>query len=241
MIKKIGRFLTFFILGIIAAGVFQIVLVPFLVSNPFFGKFEIIKKLKREIIVNPVEQFIIDENEGLKKAIEKIESTTVLIGPEKGIGGCGFSLTSDGLLITQLSLIDENQNFIFVNGKKTQFRILDKDPKNNLILIKTEDLNLKTTSFAQDSKIKPGERVFLFAPLSSNSSEKIINEGIIKRVNKNLIETNILEKKSFDGCPLFNLEGQFVGLAKISDFPGPADLNQLFIFPAFKIRAFAGL
>jgi len=240
MIKKIGRFLTLFILGIIAAGIFQIVLVPFLISNPFLGKFGIIKNLKREVIVNPVEQFIINENEGLKKAIEKIEPTTVLIGPEKGIGGCGFSLTSDGLLITQLSLIDENQNYIFVNDKKTQFRILDKDSKNNLVLIKTEDLNLKTTSFAQDSKIKPGERVFLFAPLSSNSSQKFINEGIIKRVN-NLIETNILEEKSFDGCPLFNLEGEFVGLAKIENLDHSALPAQVSIIPAFTIREFAGL
>jgi S1-C subfamily serine protease len=234
MIKKALKILAFLILAMAGAAFFQILLVPFLASNPFFAKFEIIKNLKREIIVNPVEKYIIQENEGLKRAIDKVEGTVLKIASGKKIERCGFSLTSDGLIVSSASLVDETQNFILINGKKTKFQILNKDKKNDLALIKVEGLKLKTTSFADFEKIEPGEQVFLIG-LDS------VNEGIIKSFGKDLIETNILEGSAFDGCPLFNLEGQFVGLAKIANFPDPSDLNQVFILPVSKIRSFAGL
>jgi S1-C subfamily serine protease len=244
MIKKGLKILVFLILAMVGAAIFQLLLVPFLVSNPFFGKFEIIKNLKREIIVNPVEKYLIQENDGLKKAIEEVEDSVLKIASEKKNEGCGFSLTSDGLIIISTSLINETQNFLFINDKETQFQILDKDEKNDLVLIKVEGLNLKTASFADFEKIKPGEQVFLIGFKKSTLSgriEKVVNKGIVKSLDGDLIQTNILEEKSLESCPLFNLEGQFVGLAKITQYPGPVNLNQVFIIPASKIRSFAGL
>jgi len=229
MFKKILKILVFLILAMAGAMLFQIVLVPFLVANPFFSKFEIIKSLKREVVVNPVEQFIIRENDGLKKAIDKVKETVIKVSPNKEIEGCGFILTSDGLVITSLSLI---------NSQKTDFQILDQDEKNDLALMKIEGRNLKTTSFADFEKIEAGEKVFLIG------MGDVVNEGIIKSLSEkpeDLIETNIFEEQSFNGCPLFNLEAQFVGLAKIIPTKQTDEIGQLFILPAPLIRSFSGL
>jgi len=236
MIKIILKITGFLVLITIAVVVGQIILVPFFVSNPFFSKFEIFKNLKREIIVNPIEQVFIRENDGLKGAIEDVQNSVFVVSPNKESAYCGFSLTSDGLIISPLFSVPSNQNFIFLNDKKVNFRILKQDSKNNLILLKVEEGNLKTTSFADLTKLVPGERVFLIGIEKTESKpRRIVNEGIIRTLNGNLFETNILEKTSLQRCPLFNLEGEFVGLSSINKN------GELFVIPTLKIREFAGI
>ncbi len=239
MRKKILKIIAFLTLAMAGAALFQLVLVPFLVANPFFSKFELIKNLKREVVVNPVEQFIIKEDGALKKAISQVEGTVLKITSlratsDKKFEGCGFSLTSDGLIITTLSLIDQEQNFILLNDQQKEFRLSDEDLKNDLALIKTEARNLKTVSFADFGKIKPGEQIFLMGI-------NLVNQGIIKILSEDLITTNILENKSFENCPMFNLEAQFVGLAKIILTKQTDEIGQLFILPAPQIRSFSGI
>ncbi len=241
--RKVFKIVGFLILAIIGGGIFQLFLVPYLISQPYFQNFGFIKNLKREVIINPVEQFIIREGEGFVKVIDRVRASVLTVSPDKKVEGCGFVLTSDGLIITSSSLIPENQNFIFINNEKTEFIISDQDKKDNLALIKIESENLKTVSFADSEKIKPGEELFLIARKSSELEPPkiVVNEGVIKSLSEDLIETNILEKESVESCPLFNLEGQFMGLAKVEDFRHPDLPGQVFFIPAPVIREFAGL
>ena len=118
---------------------------------------------------------------------------------------------------------------IFLDGQETAFRLLKKDLKFDLALIKIERGNLKTTSFFDFEKLKPGTSVFLIG------MEKVVNQGIVKSFSEDLIATNILEKEDFSGCPLFTFEGKFLGLVKINEAGGVSAI------PVSKIRSFAGL
>ena len=241
--RKFFKIVGFLILGMVGAAIFQFFLVPYLISAPYFKNFEFIKALKREVVVNPVEKVIVREGEGLAKIVERVEESVIRVSPDKKIEGCGFVLTSDGLIITSLSLIPKNQSFLFINNQKTEFRISDQDKKNNLALIKIEKDNLKTVSFAEPEKIKPGEEVFLIAskPSELGSQKIIVDEGIVKSLSDNLLETNISEEESVGNCPLFNFDGQFVGLAKVKNFRHLDLPAQVFIIPVSFIREFAGL
>lgn len=125
---------------------------------------------------------------------------------------------------------------IFLNGEKPKFQILKRDLKENLALIKIEKTKLLTIPFANFEKLKIGERVFLVGThFKENEFGKEINEGIVKRFTREVIETNILEKEKLSGSGLFDIEGNLLGINKV------ASDGKIIAIPVTKIRDFAGL
>ena len=226
MIKEIFKIIAILILGAIGGLLFQAFALPYLFTNPYFERFQFVKILKeREIVVNPKEEITITENVALENAIEKIKDSVVFIRSKSKTGkileGSGLILTSDGLILTLSDLVPQNYEVkIFLEGKDAEHpkeftpKVLQR--KNDLALLKIEEKNLKTISFADFEKTKLGERVFLLGVVSENNLEKkIVNEGIIKSFDEKIIQTNISENKILQGSSLFNIEGQLVGLNEI--------------------------
>jgi len=129
--------------------------------------------------------------------------------------GSGIILTSDGLVLTLSDLVPADwETKVFLDGREIIPKVLQR--KNNLALLKIEERNLPTVSFADFEKIKLGERVFLVGDIFENETQKkVVNEGIIKTFDQNLIQTNITEGKNLQGSSLFNIEGQLMGLNQI--------------------------
>ncbi len=61
-----------------------------------------------------------------------------------------------------------------------------------------------------------------------------MNEGIIKSFESPLYKTNIFEKISLQGSPIFDIEGNFLGLAVIDS------TGQVSILPNNEIKEFVG-
>ena len=220
MIKEIFKIIAILILGALGGLLFQVVVLPYLFTNPYFERFQFVKILKeREIVVNPKEEITITENVALEKAIEKVKDSVVFVRSKSKTGkileGSGLILTSDGLVLTLADLVPQNYEIkILLEGKEFAPKVLQR--KNNLALLKIEEKNLKTISFADFEKIKLGERVFLIGEIFENQTQKkVVNEGIIKTFDEKLIQTNISESKNLQGSPLFDIEGQLVGLNTI--------------------------
>jgi S1-C subfamily serine protease len=220
VIKEILKIISILILGAIGGLLFQFLVLPYLITNPYFERFQFVKILKeREIIVNPKEEITITENVALEKAIEKVKDSVVFVQSKSKTGkileGSGLILTADGLILTLSDLVPQNyQTKIFLNNKEFASKVLQR--KNNLALLKVEERNLPTVSFADFEKIKLGERVFLIGEIFENQTQKrVVNEGIIKTFDEKLIQTNISESKNLQGSPLFDIEGQLVGLNTI--------------------------
>ena len=220
MIKEIFKIIAVLILGALGGLLFQVVVLPYLFTNPYFERFQFIKILKeREIVVNPKEEITITENVALEKVIEKVKDSVVFVRSQSKTGkileGSGLILTSDGLILTLADLVPQNYEIkIFFADKEFTPKVLQR--KNNLALLKIEEKNLPTISFADFEKIKLGERVFLLGLIFENNLQKmLVNEGIVKSFDENLIQTNISENKLLQGSSLFNIDGQLLGLNTI--------------------------
>lgn len=242
MRKFILKIVSILILGAIGGLLFQVLILPYLFVNPYFEKFEFIKILKeREIIVNPKEEIIIQENTALKEAIEKVQGLAIGIQTKtkrnKVLEGSGLILTSDGLAVTLAEIVPNNSTFsFFVDKEKVSGRVLKRNLRENLALIKLEKKNLPTQGFADLERIKMGERVFLVGVIfdKQGNPQKIINEGVIKNFGKDFIKTNIFEKKILKGSPLFDIEGNILGINTI-DSEG-----KVIAIPISQIKTFAG-
>jgi len=225
MKKKVLQILAIFVVGILGG----------LFANQFIWPYFI----ERPVYVTERKEIIIEENTALKNAVEKVEKTVVGIkttSKEKILNGSAMILTSDGLIVTLAELVPQGSEFLFfVEGQPSPYQILKRDLTNNLALIKLEQNNLPTVGFADLNKIKTGERIFLIGTIYGvKEFTRGVNEGVVSYFDENLISTNILERNTMAGSPLFNIKGEFLGLATI-DYWGIVG-----IIPVDIIRTFAG-
>jgi serine protease Do len=235
MLKSFFKSLLIFVLGILVGFFLNYILFP------YFLKFHFSKiPSPAPIYVQQTKEVRIQENIALKEAIEKVEKTIFALKTktQKGkiIEGSGIILTSDGLAVTLNDLVPQGGSFeIFVEGEKVQFQILKRDSKENLALIKIEKKNLKAPPFFNLENLKLGERVFLVGARFDKEIQKEVGEGIVKYFNEDVIETNIFEKEKLAGSGLFDIEGNLLGINKITS------QGQVISVPVTKIRAFTGL
>ncbi|MDO8559188.1 MAG: serine protease [bacterium] len=230
MSKNILKILAVFIFGT-AGGIFA----DQILSPYFFPKQTTVYVTERQEITN-----YIQENIALKEVIEKISKTVVGVRARteegKMILGSGLVVTNDGFLATLADLLPQGSKFAFYIGEKwPEYQVLKRDLKNNLALVKVEGSGLHTAGFADLEKIKLGERVFLAGfNFASSTPELMVNEGIIKFFDKDLIQTNIFESSLLNGSPLFNIEGNVVGLSFIDG------RGMVSAIPVSKLRQFVG-
>jgi len=218
MRKTLFKILGIFILGIFGGIFADQILWPYFIERPLFYQYRL---EKAPIYLTEKKEIVIQENVALKNAIEKVEKVVIGVKTKtkqgKTLEGSGLILTSDGLVVTLASLVPQGSTFsFFVEGKTAPFQILKRDLKENLALIKIEGSNLSTVSFANFEKLKLGERVFLVGVIFEKEEiKKIVNEGIVKSFDNDSIETNIFEKETLSGSPLFDIEGNVLGLNQI--------------------------
>ncbi len=238
MLKNIFKIAAIFIFGM-AGGIFATeIFWPYFVERPLFYQY----RLERApVYVVERKEIIVQENLALRSAIEKVEKTVAGVRTKTRTGitleGSGLVVTSDGLVVTLADLVPAGgETNVFLEGKNLSFKILKRDAKENLALLKTEETDLSTAGFADSERAKLGERVFLLGVVFNGTKQvKTVNEGIIKSFDENLIKTNISEKNILKGSPLFNIEGSVLGL-NIIDREGK--VNSI---PISKVKNFIGL
>jgi S1-C subfamily serine protease len=225
MLKSIFKIITIFIIGMVGGIFADQIFWPYFIERPLFYQYRLEQK---PIYLTERKEIYIQENKALKEAIEKVEKVVIGVktetrlpsGSKKILEGSGLILTADGLVITLAELVPQGSVFnFFVEGKPVSYQILKRDQKENLALIKLEKTNLPTVGFANLEKLKLGERVFLVGLTSASTEDgikKVVNEGIVTNFDQNLIETNIFEKSSLAGSPLFDIEGKVLGLNTIN-------------------------
>lgn len=238
MPQSVLKIIAIFFLGI-GGGIFaDQILWPYLIERPLLYKYRLEQS---PVYVTERKEIIIRENDAITSAVEKAEKTVVGVKTRLPGGavleGSGLVLTSDGLLVTLASLVPQGSSFsFFIDGKQSSFQILKRDLKIDLALVKVEGANLPTAGFADSSRVKPGEKVFLVgAVFDEKTVRKTVNAGIVKSFDENFIETNIFEENNLSGSPLFNVEGDVLGLNTINL------QGQVISIPSSQIKQFVGL
>lgn len=230
MFKNILKIVAVFIIGTVGGIFADQILWP-----SFFSEKNTVYVTERKEITN-----YIQENVALKEVIEKVSKTVVGVKTKTGEGqtliGSGLIVTNDGFLATIAELVPQGSNFaFFVDGKWPNYQILKRDLRNNLALVKINGGGFHTAGFADMEKIKLGERVFLAGlDFSTSTPQLTVNEGVIKFFNEDVIKTSIVESALLNGSPLFNIEGNVVGLS-LTDEQG-----RVSAIPIDKIRPFIG-
>lgn len=228
MAKKLFKAFIFFLLAI-AGGVFaELVIWPYLLTKPVFNRYQIFRPA---VYLTETKQVIVQENTALQDAIAKVAKAVISVKTKSGTGSA-LIVTNDGLIITLSSLIPSGSTFYFyIDNESQEYQVLRRDSQTNLVLVKLKAGGLATAGFADFAGLKLGERVFL---VKAGETQKIVNEGIISYLDENEIGTNIIETSQANGSPLFDIEGNIVGLVQV------LANGQVKVVPSSKIRSFLG-
>jgi S1-C subfamily serine protease len=217
IIKKIPVMLLGFFGGI-AGGIFaDQILWPYLIERPLFYEFRL---EQAPINITKKEEIIVKENTALQNATEKVQKS--IVGIRSVVGnktqeGIGVVITSDGLILALNNSIPQGGDFkVYGNGKTLNFKILKRDSKSNLALLKVEDSGFQSVGFAEYGSLRYGERVFISGILfSGDDLTYSVNEGAIKTYNEAIIKTNMVESGKLTGSPMFDIDANMVGISLV--------------------------
>ena len=135
--------------------------------------------------------------------------------------GSGFIIDASGLVVTNNPVIADADeiNVILNDGTKLPAQLVGKDSKSDLALLRVKtDKTLKAVKFGDSDKLRLGEWVIAIGnPFSLGGS---VTAGIVSARNRdisqgpydNYIQTDAAINRGNSGGPLFNLDGEVVGV-----------------------------
>ncbi|NVK38123.1 MAG: DegQ family serine endoprotease [Gammaproteobacteria bacterium] len=139
---------------------------------------------------------------------------------ERASLGSGFIVSNDGYILTNNHVIDgADQIFVRLNDRRElEAKLIGHDPSSDLALLKVEAKNLPTVEIGNSEKLKVGEWVVAIgSPFGFDYS---VTAGIVSAKGRSLpnenyvpfIQTDVAINPGNSGGPLFNLDGQVVGI-----------------------------
>ena len=136
--------------------------------------------------------------------------------------GSGFVIDPSGLVVTNNHVIEGADEIIinFTDGSKLKVvKILGHDPKTDLALLKVEPKKpLKAITFGDSSKMRVGDWVMAIGnPFGLGGS---VTVGIISATKRDInagpyddfLQTDAAINRGNSGGPLFNMDGQVIGV-----------------------------
>ena len=135
--------------------------------------------------------------------------------------GSGFVIDASGIVITNNHVVgDANEILvIFTDGRKLKAKVLGKDAKVDVAVLKVEsDKPLKTVKFGDSEKARVGDGVMAVGnPFGLGET---VTAGILSARNRNIesgpyddfLQTDASINKGNSGGPLFNLAGEVIGI-----------------------------
>lgn len=148
--------------------------------------------------------------------------SVVLIGAaadkDHPIIGSGFVIHPDGLIVTNYHVV-KNSRAIFVKFKNSKHysaaRMVNSDPEKDIAIIKINNAGLKAVTMGNSNNIKIGEKVVAIGnPLGLEST---VADGLISAMRtvengRKLLQTSVPLSTGSSGSPLFNLNGEVIGV-----------------------------
>jgi serine protease Do len=135
--------------------------------------------------------------------------------------GSGFVIDPSGIVITNNHVVGDANDIlvIFTDGRKLKATVIGKDPKVDVAVLKVEsEKPLKTVKFGDSDKMRVGDGVMAVGnPFGLGET---VTAGIISARNRNIdsgpyddfLQTDASINKGNSGGPLFNLQGEVIGI-----------------------------
>src|SRR5690242_9603951 len=160
--------------------------------------------------------------------------------------GSGFIIDASGLVVTNNHVISDADeiNVILNDGTKLKATLVGKDNKSDLALLRVRsDKPIKAVKFGDSDKLRLGEWVIAIGnPFSLGGS---VTAGIVSARNRdinqgpydNYIQTDASINRGNSGGPLFNLEGEVVGVNTLIISPTGGSIGLGFAVPSKTVAA----
>ncbi|MGE0386902.1 MAG: DegQ family serine endoprotease [Gammaproteobacteria bacterium] len=134
--------------------------------------------------------------------------------------GSGFIISADGYVVTNYHVIKDAEEITVRLSDRREFaaKLIGSDERSDLAVLKVEASNLPVVQIGDSSKLRVGEWVLAIG--SPFGFEYSVTAGIVSAKGRNLpnenyvpfIQTDVAINPGNSGGPLFNLDGQVVGV-----------------------------
>lgn len=140
--------------------------------------------------------------------------------PRQGVGS-GFILTEDGYILTNNHVVDHTDEVIvtLTDGTEYAAELIGTDPQSDVALLKIDGEDLHAVDIGSSADLKVGEWVLAIgSPFNFDYS---VTAGIVSAKGRALggadryvpfIQTDVAINPGNSGGPLFNLDGEVVGI-----------------------------
>lgn len=152
--------------------------------------------------------------------------------------GTGFVLSEDGYIITNNHVVAEgNVVKIVTNGDEEHVaRIVGKDSKSDLAVLKVDGLNLKPVTIGDSTTVKAGELVVAIGNPLGQSLSNTVTVGYISAVSREvmvsgssepmeMLQTDAAINPGNSGGPLINSQGEVIGITTLKSIIAGVDAN----------------
>src|SRR5256712_9217285 len=134
--------------------------------------------------------------------------------------GSGFVINPDGLIVTNNHVVDGATEIkvTLADGRELPGRLLGRDPKTDIALLKVEATGLLVIPLGDSSRLQVGEPVMAIG--NPFGLEQTVTTGIVSATGRvigegpydDFIQTDASINPSTSGGPLINAQGQAVGI-----------------------------
>ncbi len=140
--------------------------------------------------------------------------------PRQGVGS-GFILSEDGYILTNNHVVDHTDEVVvtLTDGTEYEAELIGTDPQSDVALLKIDGEDLHAVDIGSSEDLKVGEWVLAIgSPFNFDYS---VTAGIVSAKGRALggadryvpfIQTDVAINPGNSGGPLFNLDGEVVGI-----------------------------
>ena len=140
--------------------------------------------------------------------------------PARGEGS-GFIVSSDGYILTNAHVVSGASQVTVKMTDRREYsaKVIGADERTDVAVIKIEAKNLPTVRIGDPSRLKPGEWVIAIG--SPFGFENSVTAGIVSATARSMpgeggytafIQTDVAVNPGNSGGPLFNLNGEVIGI-----------------------------
>lgn len=151
---------------------------------------------------------------------EQFEQQQPTPRPREGLGS-GFIISDDGYILTNNHVVDgaDRVNVTLTDGTEYQAEIVGTDPQTDVALLKVDGHQMHAVRIGSSADLRVGEWVLAIG--SPFNFEYSVTAGIVSAKGRALggadryvpfIQTDVAINPGNSGGPLFNLDGEVVGV-----------------------------
>lgn len=141
--------------------------------------------------------------------------------PPRSSVGSGFIISADGYIVTNAHVVDEVDSIVVGLSDRSELpaQVVGRDRRSDIALLKVKtDASLPTVKIGDSHKAKVGQWVLAIG--SPFGFERTATQGIISALGRSLpsdnyvpfIQTDAAVNPGNSGGPLFNLDGEVIGV-----------------------------